>query len=131
MLVLTRKAGESIHIGESTVQVTRIDGNSVKLGIDAPRSVPIVRAELADEPRHVPAANPPRVGWNWWRGKGNDRTVDGTRPIAEKDWAVYVWLVATYENADAYFCASSANWVAPMRVDQMGGEWMGELRPPR
>lgn len=131
MLVLTRKTGETIHIGDATVLVTRVEGGSVKLGIDAPRSVPIIRGELADVPRRVPAAHSPRVGWNWWRGKGNDRNVDGTRPVVEKDWAVYVWLVSSYDREDAYFCANSANWKAPMRVDQMGGEWMGELVPPR
>lgn len=36
MLVLTRKVGEAILVGEATVTVTRIQGNVVRLGIVAP-----------------------------------------------------------------------------------------------
>lgn len=47
MLVLTRKIGESIHIGEDIeVVVTAIDQNKVKLGIRSPRQVPVYRKEL-------------------------------------------------------------------------------------
>jgi carbon storage regulator len=47
MLVLTRKAGESIRIGEDIeVVVTAIDQNKVKLGIRSPRHVPVFREEL-------------------------------------------------------------------------------------
>lgn len=47
MLVLTRKIGESIHIGEDIeVVVTAIDQNKVRLGIRSPREVPVYRKEL-------------------------------------------------------------------------------------
>ena len=47
MLVLSRKVGEAIHIGEDiTVVVSRIDGNRVRLALTAPRDVHIVRSEL-------------------------------------------------------------------------------------
>jgi carbon storage regulator len=47
MLVLSRKPGEQIHIGPAiTVTVVEIDGNRIKLGIDAPETVRIFRAEL-------------------------------------------------------------------------------------
>jgi carbon storage regulator len=47
MLVLTRKAGESIVIGgDVELTVLEIDGDHIRLGIQAPRSVPIYRAEL-------------------------------------------------------------------------------------
>ncbi|MEE2706953.1 MAG: carbon storage regulator [Planctomycetota bacterium] len=49
MLVLSRKTQQSIRIGESiTVTVVRIKGNTVRIGIDAPESIKIVRAELPD-----------------------------------------------------------------------------------
>ncbi len=47
MLVLTRKLGESIIIGnEITVKVVGISGNQIKLGIDAPVGVPVHREEV-------------------------------------------------------------------------------------
>ena len=47
MLVLTRKAGEEIVIdGEITVRVIQTAGGRVRLAIDAPRHVQIMRAEL-------------------------------------------------------------------------------------
>ncbi|MFN8535285.1 MAG: carbon storage regulator CsrA [Dehalococcoidia bacterium] len=47
MLVLTRKAGESIVIGgDVELTVLEIDGDHIRLGIQAPRTVPIYRAEL-------------------------------------------------------------------------------------
>jgi carbon storage regulator len=47
MLVLSRKFGECIQIGESIrVQVVGITGGRVKIGIEAPKSVGILRGEL-------------------------------------------------------------------------------------
>ena len=47
MLVLTRKAQEEILIGDSIrISIVRIKGNTVRLGIEAPRDVRVVRAEL-------------------------------------------------------------------------------------
>ena len=47
MLVLTRKKGEAIHIGDGiTLKVLRISSGSVRLGIEAPKEVPVTRAEL-------------------------------------------------------------------------------------
>ncbi|MEW6259897.1 MAG: carbon storage regulator CsrA [Thermodesulfobacteriota bacterium] len=47
MLVITRKMDESITIGGNIrVAVLGIKGNTVKLGIDAPRQTPIYRTEV-------------------------------------------------------------------------------------
>lgn len=46
MLVLSRKRGQKIRIGETIVTVTRVTGGRVRLGIEAPRAVPVVRGEL-------------------------------------------------------------------------------------
>lgn len=49
MLVLARKVFESILIGENIkVTVVRIDSNSVRIGIEAPPDVVVLRKELAD-----------------------------------------------------------------------------------
>jgi carbon storage regulator len=50
MLILSRKIHESIVIdGRIVVKVVRIEGDQVKLGIDAPSSVPVHRQEVYDE----------------------------------------------------------------------------------
>lgn len=47
MLVLTRKLMEKLYIGdEICVTVVRLEGGQVRLGIDAPREIAVVRAEL-------------------------------------------------------------------------------------
>tara|TARA_B100000029_G_scaffold454770_1_gene481510 strand:- start:1993 stop:2217 length:225 start_codon:yes stop_codon:yes gene_type:complete len=47
MLVLSRKPGERVMIGEDvSVTIVRIGPNSVRLGIEAPREMSIVREEL-------------------------------------------------------------------------------------
>lgn len=49
MLVLSRKAGEQIHIGdEITLEVRRVAGNRVTLAVQAPRDVRILRGELKE-----------------------------------------------------------------------------------
>ena len=57
MLQLTRKPGETIVIGDNVrVQVIQIAGGAVRLGIDAPRSVPIYREEIWEAVREENAA---------------------------------------------------------------------------
>ena len=80
MLVLTRRAGESIVIGDD-VRVVVLDarGDTVRLGIEAPRSIQVHRAEVYAE---VQAANAAAVA-----GTGNltsiaDRLQHMTRPGA-------------------------------------------------
>jgi carbon storage regulator len=49
MLVLSRKVGESIVIdGGITVRVIEVQGNRVRIALDAPKSVRIARGELTD-----------------------------------------------------------------------------------
>jgi carbon storage regulator len=50
MLVLTRRAGQAIRIGQNVeLRVVRIEGDRVVLGIVAPRHVAVVRSELIEE----------------------------------------------------------------------------------
>jgi carbon storage regulator len=47
MLVVSRRAGESVAIGDDVVvTVLEVRGDVVRVGIDAPRSIPVHRAEL-------------------------------------------------------------------------------------
>ena len=50
MLVLTRKCQEKIQIGDNiTITIVRVKGQSVRVGIDAPRELKVKRSELAPE----------------------------------------------------------------------------------
>ena len=47
MLIITRRAGEKIMLGDDViVHVMEVVGNTVRLGIDAPRSLPVYREEI-------------------------------------------------------------------------------------
>jgi len=47
MLVLSRKVGERIWIGdEISITVVRVSGGGVRIGIEAPHELPVVREEL-------------------------------------------------------------------------------------
>lgn len=51
MLVLTRKYQEKIRIGDNiTITVLRTKGKAVRLGIEAPAEIPVIRGELAFQP---------------------------------------------------------------------------------
>ena len=52
MLVLSRKTGERIHIGDNiTIEIRRVAGNRVTLALEAPRTVRILRGELEQAAR--------------------------------------------------------------------------------
>lgn len=47
MLVLTRKTGERIHLGDDIwIEVLEVRGGTVRLGIDAPKDVEVYRDEI-------------------------------------------------------------------------------------
>ena len=71
MLVLTRKLMEKLFIGDDIcVTVVRLEGGQVRLGIDAPREIAVVRAELVPERA---AARPRSAGASSGSGTGNGR----------------------------------------------------------
>ena len=54
MLVLTRKKRESIVIDDRvTVTILHVQGNTIRLGIEAPREVSVRRNELASRPKQA------------------------------------------------------------------------------
>lgn len=59
MLVLTRKPGERIHIGDDIIlNVVRVQGGRVRIGIEAPVHCRVLRAELAGT---TPQSDSPRT----------------------------------------------------------------------
>jgi carbon storage regulator len=52
MLILTRKSGEGIRIGDSiTLKIIEIRGNQVRLGVEAPKNVSVHREEIYEQIR--------------------------------------------------------------------------------
>ena len=50
MLILTRRVGETVMIGENvTVTVLGVKGNQIRLGVDAPRDVAVHRQEIFEK----------------------------------------------------------------------------------
>ncbi|MCU9612982.1 carbon storage regulator CsrA [Caldibacillus lycopersici] len=50
MLVLTRKTGESIQIGDGIeIKIVSVKGDQVKIGIEAPKNVEIYRKEIFEQ----------------------------------------------------------------------------------
>jgi carbon storage regulator len=58
MLVLSRKKNETIYIGNGvTVTVLEIKAGVVRLGIVAPKEVPVMREEILDQPKKEKPCN--------------------------------------------------------------------------
>ena len=61
MLVLTRKKSETIHIGNGIViKVIQTGSGSIKLGIDAPADVRVLRGEVAEAAAQLEQSGPAR-----------------------------------------------------------------------
>ncbi|MEP3351323.1 MAG: carbon storage regulator CsrA [Marinomonas sp.] len=60
MLVITRRTGESINIGDDTeITVLDVKGNQVRIGIKAPKSVAVHREEIYLRIKEDAASEPP------------------------------------------------------------------------
>jgi len=80
MLILTRRAGEAILLdGGIRIVVIGTDGASVRLGIEAPASVGIVREEVAQRRGQEPDRTPPPGNPKSW----SPAVVTGEAGIAE------------------------------------------------
>lgn len=83
MLVLTRKMNEQIRIGDDvTITIVRVKGNTVRIGIEAPRTTRVVRGELEplDSQREAgvkPTAAP--------RSAAAARALSGPAPTSDAD----------------------------------------------
>lgn len=54
MLVLSRKKLESIMVGEIEITVIDVRGDKVRLGIEAPKNIPVDRSEVRDAKQRNP-----------------------------------------------------------------------------
>ncbi|RUL87954.1 carbon storage regulator [Tautonia sociabilis] len=81
MLVLSRKVGERVLIGGSVVvTIVAAQGRSVRLGVEAPRTVEVLREELAAGAKG-PEARPGAAGGEH-EGRAREVSLDGRRSRA-------------------------------------------------
>lgn len=61
MLILTRRVGEAVLVGEGdnavTLTVLGVKGNQVRVGVAAPKAIKVLREELLDRAPRQPAAD--------------------------------------------------------------------------
>jgi carbon storage regulator len=87
MLILTRRAGEALRIGDDIeVTVMAVNGSQVRIGINAPRDVAVDRQEIAERKRRDRAGpqagveTSPRVETKNAQ-IGSDKHVTATKPL--------------------------------------------------
>src|SRR5471030_2760277 len=82
MLVLTRKPGEKVLIGNGIgVTVAEVKGNKVRLAFEAPDDVRILRAELASQPKQRHPIDGLKVG-------KHHRWADPEPPTYSSEWGL-------------------------------------------
>jgi carbon storage regulator len=78
MLILTRRTGEIVMIGDHViVTVLGVKGNQVKIGIDAPKNVPVHRLEIWEENQKQKGAR-----------AASARTTPKAQPDFPDDWSI-------------------------------------------
>lgn len=81
MLVLSRKSTETILIGDNIkVTILRVGPTSVRIGIDAPRGMVVLRGELSDDDSDDDSAATYRSLTSLFHG-GHRNRVDGHAPV--------------------------------------------------
>ena len=81
MLILTRRAGEALRIGDDIeVTVMAVNGSQVRIGINAPRDVAVDREEIAERKRRDREAERPAGSQAMKTGGAPKRDANGPKP---------------------------------------------------
>ncbi len=85
MLVLSRKQDEQIVIGEHvTISILKIRGNTVRIGIEAPRNIQVVRGELIPEEASCSTTDQPVTVEFKSHGNGQQDKTPSLRVISQE-----------------------------------------------
>ena len=89
MLVLTRKSNQSIMIGDDIeITVLSVMGEKVRIGIQAPREIPVFRQEVYVEIQQERGQDPPPEAVTAPRGHGGANGANGVRATGDARAAV-------------------------------------------
>ena len=125
MLVLTRKIGEKIQIGENIfITVVDIDRSKIKLGVDAPREVSVYRTELLTKP--ITIAPTPRPATFMGRP-----VVETLSNLVSADAGDITFGAAPSMPGCAKACAGQDNCTVGWADGSCGAKPYGTARPPR
>lgn len=81
MLILTRRVGESLMVGdEVTLTVLGVKGNQVRIGVNAPKEIPVHREEIYRRIQHEKLGGQPNCGTNYPNKHGNCCGYDEYQP---------------------------------------------------
>ena len=75
MLVMSRKSGDTIEIGDAKVMFLEIKSGRIRIGVQAPRSIPVFRGETADTIREQESLRRPIPQWEQVRIMHKGRAV--------------------------------------------------------
>ena len=79
-LVLARKVGESICIGDNIrIVLVEIRGDKVRIGIDAPKEVPVHRQEMYEQIHGKAPAKPDSLTYSQWNKLDAQQKLDAIR----------------------------------------------------
>ena len=138
MLMMTRRAGQKIVVGDGiTIEIVEIVGNTVRLGVDAPRSVPVYREEIwtavraENEAAATAATSADRAAVGSAPARGRRRRVGGARPESSQS-AVSPSAIRSATSAAASTRPRDLGVALAPAAEHVGGDDVGvaRVRPP-
>ena len=102
MLILTRRIGESVYIGDEVrLTVLGVRGTQVRLGINAPKDIPVHREEIYYKIKHEQGGDDSQRGNEYAPGGNSKNTAENTAATESRGENVAENVAENVNNADA------------------------------